>query len=284
MLKKITATFIFLGISGALATTPAPVQLHYQTGNIPILNGQATLNTSTNLRYLNAEEARSVIVNDWGNPPDTATGVLGMIVPVGQDLLAKNSWAVVVTEAQDGHVKDTDAASMNYDKLLNDLRRGEAQDNAAREKAGYPTAHLVGWADTPRYDAVTHKMYWAQELAFKRPGEPEGEHTLNYAVRMLGRDNVLELNAVAGMGQLPQVKQGMQSLLQQVSFNPGHRYEDFNASTDKVAQYGIAGLLGVVAAKKLGLLAGLLLLLKKGGVVLLGGLAALGRLFKRREA
>lgn len=282
MMKKwLTALLV---MTGGMALASAPATLHYQTGPISLLDGQATLNTSTNLRYLNAQEARNVIVNDWGNPPESATDVQGLIVPVGQDINSRGSWAVVVTEAQDGHVKDNDAAKINYDKLLNELRSGEAEDNAAREKAGYPTAHLVGWADTPRYDASTHKMYWAKDLEFKSPGEARPGHTLNYAVRVLGRDNVLELNAVAGLEQLPQVKQGMQSVLQQVSFNAGHRYEDFDASTDRVAEYGIAGLLGVVAAKKLGLLAGLLLLLKKGGVLLVAALGGLAKVFRRREA
>ena len=69
-----------------------------------------------------------------------------------------------------------------------------------------------------------------------------------------------------------------------MSFNPGHRYEDFNSGTDKLATYGVAGLLGVVAAKKLGLLAMRLLFFKKAGVLLLAALAGLGRMFKRRAA
>lgn len=282
MNKVLTLTLTAaLGLAGA--TAPAPTTLHYQTGQIPLLGGQATLNTSTNLRYLNAEEARSVIVNDWGNPPDAVSDVQGMIVPVGQEPTQQDSWAVVVTESRDGHVKDNDAAKINYDKLLNDLRQGEDEENKQREAAGYPTAHLSGWADTPSYDSATHKMYWAKDLEFKYPQQNVTHHTLNYAVRVLGRDNVLELNAVAGLEQLPQVKQGMQSVLQQVSFNPGHRYEDFNSGTDKVAEYGIAGLVGVVAAKKLGLLAGALLLLKKGGVVLLAAFGGLAKMFRRRE-
>ena len=103
-------------------------------------------------------------------------------------------------------------------------------------------------------------------------------------LRVLGRDNVLELNAVAGMTQLPQIKRDMAAVLSQVTFNPGSRYEDFNGSTDKVATYGIAGLVGVVAAKKLGLLALLPLLLKKGWIVLVAAFAALRRLFGGRRA
>lgn len=269
-----------LTASSALATTPAPLQLKYQTGTIPLLNGKATLNTGTSLRYLNADGARQVIVDGWGNPADAASDVLGMIVPAGTDPMTQAGWGVVITESKDGHVSDSDAAKINYDQLMKDMQSGTRDENTEREKAGYPTIDLIGWADQPRYDAATHKMYWAKELSF----DHDPAHTLNYAVRILGRDNVLELNAVAGMTQLPQIKRDMAAVLSQVTFNPGSRYEDFNGSTDKVATYGIAGLVGVVAAKKLGLLALLPLLLKKGWIVLVAGFAALSRLFRGRRA
>ena len=38
-------------------------------------------------------------------------------------------------------------------------------------------------------------------------------------------------------------------------FNDGKRYAQYDASTDKLAAYGLAALVGGVAAKKLGLLA-----------------------------
>ena len=50
-------------------------------------------------------------------------------------------------------------------------------------------------------------------------------------------------------------------LLSSTSFGPGERYEDFNASSDKTAEYGLAGLIaagaGLGAGKliKLGLIA-----------------------------
>ncbi|GHF40109.1 DUF2167 domain-containing protein [Deinococcus metalli] len=264
----------------AAATTPATKPLTYQTGTITLLGGKATLTTGTTLRYLNAEGARRVIVDEWGNPPEAAEGTLGMIVPAGTDPGTRDGWGVVVTESKDGHVSDSDAAKTNYDQLMKDMQAATQDSNAEREKAGYGTLDLVGWADPPRYDAATHKMYWAKELAFS----DNEHHTLNYAVRILGRDDVLELNAVAGMEQLPQIKKDMAAMLSQVSFTAGSRYEDFDGSTDKLAAYGVAGLVGVVAAKKIGLLALLPLLLKKGWIVLLAGLAAFRRLFGRKGA
>ena len=83
------------------------------------------------------------------------------------------------------------------------------------------------------------------------------------------------------------------ALLGATRFKPGARYEDFNEKTDKVAEYGLIGLIlggaGLGAAKlvKVGLLAkfgktilALLIAGKKAVVVALAGAAAfLKRLF-----
>ncbi|MFC4637047.1 DUF2167 domain-containing protein [Deinococcus hohokamensis] len=283
MMKPLRSGGLALLLAGSAGSSAAGPALHYQTGRLPVLGGQATLDTGKTLRYLDAAGARQVIVDQWGNPPESAEDVQGLIVPAGLEPGTEEGWAIVLTEARDGHVADDDAASLNYAQLMKDMQAGTEENNAARQEAGYEPVHLIGWAETPRYDPAAHKIYWAKELAFGE-GAAAGDHTLNYAVRVLGRDNVMELNAVAGMSQLPQVKRDMQAVLEQVTFNAGHRYEDYRAGSDKTAAYGVAGLLGVAAAKKAGLLAGGLLFLKKGWVLLLAALGGLGRLFKRRDA
>ncbi|PTA67119.1 DUF2167 domain-containing protein [Deinococcus arcticus] len=282
MMKKTLMLLVLGGLSLAgaqSAQTPTEAPLRYQTGQIALLGGKAQLSTGAGLRYLDAAGAREVIVGQWGNPPEAAEDVLGMIVPAGLEPGTEEGWGVVITESKDGHVSDKDAAGINYDTLMRDMQAATQEENGAREEAGFGTVNLVGWADQPRYDAATHKMYWAKELAFS---DNPGEHTLNYAVRILGRDNVLELNAVASMGQLPQIKRDMAAVLSQVSFTPGARYEDFNPNTDQLATYGIAGLLGVAAAKKVGLLAAALLFLKKGWILIAAALGGLIRLRGRR--
>lgn len=278
----LTALIASLG-AGLAQTDPATTErgLHFQTGIIPIEQGQVRLDTGSTLRYLGPEGARTVIVDLWGNPAEQAEGVLGMIFPVAAGPTADNGWGLVITRSHDGHVSDDDAAGADYAQVMRDLRSGLQDENADRKKAGYQTLDLVGWADPPRYDAATHKMYWAKEIAFAG----ESDHTLNYAVRILGRDSVLQLNAVSGMRLLPQVRGDMQAVLKQVSFTPGQRYEDYQPGSDKLAGYGVAALVGGVAAKKLGLLAGGALLLKKGWFLLLAAFGWVARRFgSRREA
>jgi uncharacterized membrane-anchored protein len=254
-------------------------QLQYQTGRIALKNGLATLDVPQTFRYLDGESAQRVIEGPWGNPPGSAEGVLGMLVPAGISPLADEGWGVVITFDEDGWVDDKDASSIDYAELLASMQKDTRASNEARRREGYEPVSLVGWAEPPSYSRETNKMYWAKELQF---GEgPEATRTLNYNVRVLGRRGVLVLNAVAGMQLLPSIRTDMQKVISFVEFNEGHRYADYQPGTDKAAAYGIAGLVAGTVAMKAGffkvLLAGLLAAKK----LIVVGLVAAGAAIKR---
>jgi uncharacterized membrane-anchored protein len=219
--------------------------LKYQQGEIVLRGDIAKIKLPTEFRYLNPADTETVISKLWGNPPSNDR--LGLIVPAGFDPLDSSGyWAVVITYEEDGYVKDNDAAGIDYTKLLAQMKEGMQAANQERQKAGYPSIDLIGWATPPRYDQATHKLYWARELKF---GDSP-EHTLNYSIRILGRRGVLVLNTVAPMAELKEVETATPSVLAMVDFQEGHRYADFNPSTDKVATYGIAALIaGGILAK-----------------------------------
>lgn len=255
--------------------------LNFLDGTQTIEEADAVLALDAQFRYLAAPDARRVLEEFWGNPPDDT--VLGMVVPTDAPLDEPTSWAAVVTYSDDGHVSDEDASAIDYDAMLRDMQEGTAEENTLRQRGGYPTVELVGWASAPRYDAATKKLHWAKELAF----EGDDGHTVNYDVRVLGRRGFLSLNAIGSIDQLPAIQAGMQRLITQVDFVDGERYADFNASTDKVAAYGLAALVGGTLAAKSGLFAKLLALLvaaKKLVIPLaIGAVALLARVFKRRS-
>lgn len=250
--------------------------LKFETGVIPIKNGLATIKLPENFRYLNPADAKTVLVDLWGNPPSENQNVLGLIVPAD---FAKNpsAWAVVITYQADGYVKDDEAEKINYSELLQQMKEGEKEENAEREKQGYDAIELVGWAETPRYEKTTHKLYWAREL--KVAGY--SENTLNYDIRALGRGGVLSLNAIASMDQLQTIKQDMQQVLSFVEFNQGNRYGDYQAGVDKVAAYGIGALVAGKVLAKVGLFKIILGALLAGKKFVILGLAALGAFLKR---
>ena len=244
-----------LSAQNAPATPPDPAarvaevrrlvaELKPQQGDITLASGLAKVALPANFRYLNPDDATTVLTKIWGNPSGGKT--LGMLVPAGFDPLSDESWVVVINYEADGYVKDKDAATIDYAKMMTGMKKSTGESNEERVKQGYEPIDLVGWASPPRYDAATHKLYWAKELKFGQ----STEHTLNYNIRMLGRRGVLVLNAVAGMRQLKEVEASTPAILGMVNFQEGHRYADFKEDTDKVAAYGIAALVaGGVAAK-----------------------------------
>ena len=253
--------------------------LKYQQGTIDLRNGLATLNVPKEFNYLGPDDAETVLVKLWGNPP-SETKSLGMLMPAGLTPLSSNCWAVTIDYTDDGYVKDSDASTIKYDDLLKKMQKGVADENPERRKKGYSAITLVGWAAQPHYDASTHKLYWAMDLKV----EDADSDTLNYNIRMLGRKGVLVLNAIAGLNQLAEIDKQTPQILSMVDFKEGNRYADFDPKTDKVAKYGIAALVagGMLAgAAKLGLLKGLWIAILAAKKFIIIALVALGAFFKK---
>jgi uncharacterized membrane-anchored protein len=254
-----------------------------QRGMIKIRDGLATLNVPTNFYYLDPKDTRSVLVDLWGNPPAQADDTLGMLIPSDLTPLDPDCWVVTIDYTDSGYVKDSDADKINYDDLLKQMQKSVQENNKAREEKGYQDITLVGWAAPPRYDAATHKLYWAKELKF----DGESEDTLNYDIRILGRRGVLELNAVAPMHELPDIEKQTPNVLGMVDFDQGNRYADFDPKVDKMAAFGIAALIAGGVAAKLGffkLILVFLVAIKK--FIILGAAAVAAwfrKIFRRRK-
>jgi uncharacterized membrane-anchored protein len=244
--------------------------LKFQHGTITLPNGIATLTLPDSFRYLPPDDSERVLVDAWGNPPGEKT--LGMIFPTAISPVSQKGWGVIITYQADGHVKDDDADSINYNDLLKDMKEATLAYNEERKKQGYAGMTLVGWAEKPSYDKATHKFYWAKELA----EESNTQHSLNYNIRVLGRNGVLVLNAVAGMDQIADIKIEMQNVVAFTEFTQGNRYADFDSKTDRVAEYGLAALVAGGVAAKLGFFGKIFAVLLAFKKLLFIGLAAMG--------
>jgi uncharacterized membrane-anchored protein len=294
-MRRIYRNGLILGLLfGAMVTGPQVTEarqqgdlealersFHYQQGRVEISGGLATLEVPESFRFLGPDDAARLLVDGWGNPPGAKP--LGMLIPAGVSPFTDEGWGVVITFDADGYVKDDEAESLDYAKLLRTMQKETAESNEARQRAGYSPIELVGWAAPPRYDKASHKLYWAKELNF---GD-DYENTLNYNIRILGRRGVLVLNAVAEMGQLPTVETDMQSVLAFVDFNAGHRYADFVPGVDKLAKYGIGALIAGKVASKAGFFKILLSALAAGkklvAVAVVGVVAFIRKLFIRKR-
>ena len=195
-------------------------------------------------------------------------------------------WIVLIRWTADGYIRDNEAKDLNPGDILQSLREGTDEGNKDRLARGFPELELQGWTQPPQYDPATHRLVWSLLVAEK--GAPAGDASVNVNTRALGREGYLSLNLITGQAAIDRDRAVSATLLSGLDFNEGKRYADFNGSTDRVAGYGLAALIGVVAAKKLGLiaLAGAFVLkfAKVGALAAVGVGLALKRLFRKRPA
>jgi uncharacterized membrane-anchored protein len=177
--------------------------------------------------------------------------VEGMLFPTSDE---NNGWFVVVSYENTGFIKDDDAKEWNTSEMLNSIIEGTEAGNAERREMGIAEMEVRGWAEVPKYDVSTHRLVWSLKSVDKG-ADNELDAGVNYNTVLLGREGRISLNMVASLADLPALKPVANNLLAQLEFKAGRAYSDFDASTDKVAEYGLAALVVGAAAKKLGLFA-----------------------------
>ncbi len=185
-----------------------------------------------------------------------------------------------------GYIKDDDAKEWDADELLQNLKDGTEAANEHRREIGVTEIEVTRWVEKPSYDAQTHRLVWSAE-AREKSGQ-DNDPVVNYNTYVLGRQGYVSLNLITSSSTVEADKPAAHELLSAVNFNEGKRYADFDSSTDQVAAYGLAALVGGMAAKKLGLLAAAGVFIAKFAKLILVGAAALGgavfKFFKGRKA
>lgn len=220
-----------------------------QTGTVTLGANLATIDVPDGMQFLPTADARYLLEQAWKNPPDPS--VIGMIHKEAESERGDATF-VVVSYTEEGHVSDEDAAKIDYNDLLKQMQEGSRAANDEMVKQGYRSEELLGWAEPPRYDGQSKKLYWAKSLRFGGSPEPD----LNYCIRILGRKGVLELNALGKTADLATVGPVAQAVMQKTEFTSGNRYQDYQEGVDLKAAGGIAALVaGGLIMKKLGILA-----------------------------
>lgn len=243
---------------------------------IPLLD-QASLTLTPDEVFIPATEANRIMAA-IGN--STGPSRFGLIVSRKKGA----EWMVDVNWIKEGYVRDGDAKEWQPDAMLDNLKEGTEAGNTERLARGIPALDVVGWVQPPAYDAKAHRLVWSLSLQ-DRGTAADVPNTINYNTFALGRDGYVALDLISASNTIEADKQVANQLLDSLQYVPGKRYEEFNGSTDKVAAYGLAALIGVVAVKKLGLLAVIGIFLLKAwkiGLLALAGVGAVIRRFFRR--
>ncbi len=243
-----------------------------------ILADQGVLDLPAGMNFIGKLEATR-LMRAMGNV--VSDKLIGMVFGDGTPF-----WIVPVTFIKEGYVKDDEARDWKPDALLQSLREGTEQANKDRMARGFDPIEITGWIEPPAYDSSLHRLVWSAAIR-NINAAPSASGSMNYNTYMLGREGYFSLNLIGAQDESDKLKPKAKVLLAGVSFNPGKKYENFNASTDTVAAYGIAALIGGLAAKKLGLFAlaaaFLLKFAKLGAIAVLGLFVAIKKLFVRKK-
>ena len=239
---------------------------------------QAQFSVPEGYGFVPAAQAKP-LMEKMGNRTDDR--FIGLIFPLSNEA----NWFVAVDYEPSGYIKDEDAKDWDADELLQNLKDGTEQSNKHRESIGVPAIEVTRWVQKPSYEAGTHRLVWSAEVREKGGADPDPG--VNYNTYVLGREGYISMNLITSAASVEQDKPAAHELLAAVNFVDGKRYTDFNASTDKVAAYGLAALVGGAAAKKLGLVGIIGAFLAKFAKVIFIAVIALGasllKLFKRKQ-
>lgn len=271
--KVLLAATVFvtaLGSSTLLAqNSDTKPKLKFLTGPASApLGNVAKIDLPTGYFFIDGKEYRAMLKAE-GEP--VSGRELGLLSSTNKH------WSVIFQFSDIGYVKDDDKDNLNADKLLDAIKRGTAEANKERARAGRPTIEVVGWEFPPKYDSTTHNLEWAIR------GSVEGRPLLNYNTRLLGRKGVMEVVLVVRPEQLAESLPTFRDLLTGYSFQTGETYAEYRQG-DKIAKYGLGALVlggAAVGAAKLGLFAWLAVFLKKGWKLVVVAFAAVASFFRK---
>lgn len=226
--------------------------------------------------YVPGPEARQLL-NALGNRVDDTC--LGIIAPSNGE-----EWFGVISYVAAGYIKDDDAKNWNADDLMARIKEATEEGNAERRGRGLSEVEVLGWIAKPSYDEKTKRLLWA--IQSRKKGEAGVPQGVNMKTLALGREGYIGLHIAAHAKTVEEIRPAAEKLLSGLTFNEGKRYADFNAATDKVAEYGLATLIAGAAAKKLGFFAVAAAFLAKGwkaiAAAVLGGGAIFTKLRKKK--
>jgi uncharacterized membrane-anchored protein len=225
---------------------PSEPRLPWQVGPSKIdLGHDLSLDLKAEHRFLPSKEAAKVLEQMGSFHNDNLLGVVTNRTP--------EDWFAVIRYEAEGYIKDDESIDAN--ELLSAIREGTDEANKERVEKGFKALRIDGWSEAPRYEKTAHHLVWALDVS-----DDEGK-SVNFNTRILGRRGYVSINLVTSPQELAGYKPQASAILASTTFSKGARYEDFDNKTDKVAEYGLAGLVlggaGLAAAKlvKVGLLA-----------------------------
>lgn len=243
------------------------------TGQTVSIGDIADLVLDPSMAYMDAENTRKFLDD---NGSISSENDIGAVYPIDD-----SNWIVYFEYFNEGHIDDEEKNDIDAKALLESYINGTKEQNKKLED---PADHLFveGWEKAPYYDENERALSWTLRMHTN-----DNEPLLNQNMRVLTRTGNMSVVLVTDPDHLQADAASMKRLVSShLTIKAGQRYEDFDESTDKKANYGLTGLIlggaGLVVAKKAGLIAVIVLLVKKFGIVLVAAIVGLGGFLRNK--
>lgn len=264
--------------SNSTTTTENSLQWIDGTGQtIELGDGLAQLKLPKGYSFLDKENTKAYEQQNGSIPTGDE---LGAIFPYNDN--EEENWVVYFDYLEPGHVSDDEKVSIDADDLLQSYKDGTEENNKKQDEKNW--LYVDAWDVAPFYDEKLKSLSWSLLLH-----DAAGNKLLNYNVRILTREGYISAILVSDPEHLAaDRKTFVNSVLPALTLKEGKRYEDYVKGTDKASKYGLTALIlgggGLIVAKKVGLIALIVLFAKKFGIIVIAGGAALWRWLRGRSA
>lgn len=232
----------------------------------------ANLDLGKDYEFLDAKDTIQ-LSKDIKNTPSGKE--IGSIFPAD----TSQNWEVIFEYTETGHIKDDDK-KLDEAAILKTYVDGTEADN--KDKLVEDWLHVTGWDVQPFYNETTHNLTWSIGAE-----DANKEKLVNYNVRLLTRIGYISAILISDPLHRESDRATLEKeILPKINAVVGQHYEDFDPSTDKVSKYGLTALIvggaGLLVAKKVGLIAVIIVLLKKAGIILVPLAYGIWRFIKRK--
>jgi uncharacterized membrane-anchored protein len=240
----------------------AQIPAHLKGPQLVDLGSNIEIDLPANVLLFERAEARKML-EEVG---DSGENVLAIVRTLD------STWEIIIEYDDVGYVTDKDANELDANELFRSFEQGNVQQNARRKSLGIPALYLDGWSEMPTYKAPVHHLVWGLK------GHSDDGPVINFFTRILGRNGYMSVNLIDSPDTIEASKLATANILTSIRYKAGFTYED-HKDGDRSSGLGLGALVlggaGVAAVKvaKTGFLLKLLLVFKKGFVVLIAAIA-----------
>jgi uncharacterized membrane-anchored protein len=248
----------------SLEEIEASLPPHLKGPKLVDLGHEIEIDLPDGMILLERAEARKLL-EKGGDSGENALAIVGKL---------DANWMIVIEYDDVGYVNDSDADQLDAKELFASYEQGTKQQNVRRKSLGVPELILDGWSEMPAYKRDLRRLVWGLKAH-----TTEGP-VINFFTRILGRNGYISLNLIDSPDAIEQAKLDSAALLQAVRYRVGYRYED-HQDGDRDSGLGLKALvlggagIGVAKAAKAGILVKLLLVFKKGFILIIVAIAGL---------